>query len=102
MSSTTSKQKLSPTLYTHTGDAGTTSLAVGGKVAKTDPRIVAVGDVDELSSHIGLLAAQLPQDERAVLRQFQRRLFAIGAACRALTHLPISPPAPKWKTSSAP
>lgn len=92
MSSTTSKQKLSPTLYTHTGDAGTTSLAVGGKVAKTDPRIVAVGDVDELSSHIGLLAAQLPQDERAVLRQFQRRLFAIGARLSGIdtpTYFPI-------------
>lgn len=79
MSSTTSKQKLSSTLYTHTGDRGTTSLAVGGKVAKTDPRIVAVGDVDELSSHIGLLAARLPLEERPQLRQFQRRLFAIGA-----------------------
>ena len=44
-------------IYTKTGDKGTTSLASGQRVAKTDVRIEAYGTVDELNSWIGLLRA---------------------------------------------
>lgn len=44
-----------PKLYTYTGDDGTTSLIGGARVQKTDIRIVASGDIDELNAHIGLL-----------------------------------------------
>ena len=37
-------------VYTKTGDTGQTDLAFGGRVAKNDPRIQAVGDLDELKA----------------------------------------------------
>ena len=43
-------------VYTKTGDKGTTSLVGGRRVKKFDPRVEAYGTVDELNSHIGLLA----------------------------------------------
>jgi len=44
-------------IATRTGDAGSTGLGDGSRVSKADPRVVAMGDVDELNSAIGLLIA---------------------------------------------
>jgi len=41
-------------IATKTGDSGTTGLLFGARVSKTDFRIAAVGDIDELSAAIGL------------------------------------------------
>ena len=41
-------------IYTKTGDRGTTSLMNGISVSKSDDRIELLGTIDELSSHIGL------------------------------------------------
>ena len=46
-------------IYTKTGDRGTTSLVGGSRVAKDDKRVVAYGTIDELNSHIGLLAEMI-------------------------------------------
>ena len=46
-------------IYTKTGDGGTTSLVGGSRVDKDDVRVEAYGTVDELNSHIGLLAEML-------------------------------------------
>jgi cob(I)alamin adenosyltransferase len=46
-------------VYTRTGDNGTTSLVGGKRVKKYDTRVVAYGTVDELNSHIGLLAEMI-------------------------------------------
>ena len=46
-------------IYTRTGDSGTTGLGDGSRVAKDDLRIVALGDVDELNSCIGVLRSQI-------------------------------------------
>ena len=46
-------------IYTKTGDSGTTSLVGGSRVNKDDVRVEAYGTVDELNSHIGLLAEML-------------------------------------------
>ena len=43
-------------IYTKTGDSGTTSLVGGSRVSKDNVRVEAYGTVDELNSHIGLLA----------------------------------------------
>lgn len=46
-------------VYTKTGDKGTTSLVGGRRVKKSDLRVEAYGSVDELNSHLGLLATML-------------------------------------------
>ncbi|SPL71017.1 cob(I)yrinic acid a,c-diamide adenosyltransferase [Acinetobacter stercoris] len=46
-------------IYTRTGDAGTTGLGDGSRVAKDDLRIHALGDVDELNAIIGVLRSQI-------------------------------------------
>jgi cob(I)alamin adenosyltransferase len=67
-------------IYTKTGDAGETSLFDGTRVSKTDPRVVAYGDVDELQACIGMArAAGLPADLDEMCLALQRDLFALGA-----------------------
>jgi len=46
-------------IATKTGDTGTTGLLYGSRVSKTDKRIAAVGDIDELNAVIGLTKASL-------------------------------------------
>lgn len=46
-------------VYTKTGDKGTTSLIGGRRVKKCDQRVEAYGTVDELNSHIGMLAEMM-------------------------------------------
>jgi cob(I)alamin adenosyltransferase len=69
-------------IYTGTGDRGKTSLFSGERIAKSDDRIEAYGDVDELSSVIGVLISLLPKELehiQAELRQIQSDLFHMGA-----------------------
>ena len=40
-------------IYTRGGDKGETSLGDGSRVSKLDPRVTALGDVDELNSFVG-------------------------------------------------
>jgi cob(I)alamin adenosyltransferase len=66
-------------IYTRTGDAGETGLARGERVPKDGPRIEAIGAIDELNSHLGvLLCEQVSDDVRAVLTEAQHRLFDLG------------------------
>lgn len=46
-------------VYTKTGDKGTTSLVGGQRVLKCSARVEAYGTVDELNSHLGLLAVMM-------------------------------------------
>lgn len=68
-------------IYTRTGDAGRTRLSDNSVTAKTDPRVEAYGQVDELNSAIGLLLASYKLDEqaRAALAIIQNELFDLGA-----------------------
>ena len=68
-------------IYTRTGDTGTTGLASGERVAKTDPRIEAFGAIDETSSAVGLVLAEIDRDDsvRASLTRIQHDLFEVGA-----------------------
>ena len=71
-------------IYTKTGDAGQTSLVGGQRVPKNDPRIEALGAVDELNACVGLASVSCAQDERlsvlaAILRRVQHELFNLGS-----------------------
>ena len=68
-------------VYTRTGDSGTTSLVGGQRVPKNQIRIEAYGTIDELNSHIGIIAAYPTHDHRLsrMLQFIQHRLFNIGA-----------------------
>lgn len=67
-------------IYTKTGDKGTTALVGGTRVSKTDIRIEAYGEVDELNAYIGLLRDQpVNESRRAILKEIQDRLFTIGS-----------------------
>lgn len=66
-------------IATRTGDAGTTGLGDGSRCVKSSARIQALGDVDELNSHIGLLrTAGLPEAIDALLLRIQHDLFDLG------------------------
>lgn len=66
-------------IVTRTGDTGTTGLATGDRVAKSSARICAIGEVDELNCHIGLLLTQaLPLDVSKPLSRIQHELFNLG------------------------
>ena len=66
-------------IATRTGDDGTTGLGDGTRVPKSHGRIGAMGDVDELNSHIGVLLAEpLPGDVRDLLVTIQHELFNLG------------------------
>ena len=66
-------------IATRTGDNGTTGLGDNTRVSKNSLRVHAMGDVDELNSHIGvLLCEEMPADVRAVLVEIQHQLFNLG------------------------
>ncbi|WP_368640048.1 cob(I)yrinic acid a,c-diamide adenosyltransferase [Castellaniella ginsengisoli] len=65
---------------TRTGDDGTTGLGDKTRVPKDAPRIMALGDVDELNSAIGLWrTAPLPAEIDTLLDRIQHDLFDLGA-----------------------
>ncbi|MEO7115205.1 MAG: cob(I)yrinic acid a,c-diamide adenosyltransferase [Caldimonas sp.] len=66
-------------IATRTGDDGTTGLGDGTRVPKSDLRIHALGDVDELNSTLGVILAEpLPDDVRELLVVIQHELFNLG------------------------
>jgi cob(I)alamin adenosyltransferase len=74
-------------IYTRTGDSGDTALFDGTRVQKSNPRVAAYGDVDELNAWLGLIVSNLNDDDIAPkLRQIQRDLFAIGARLADPSH----------------
>jgi len=66
-------------IATRTGDDGTTGLGNNTRVPKNHLRVQAMGDVDELNSHIGLLLCEpLPEPVRELLVEIQHQLFNLG------------------------
>ena len=60
-------------IYTRGGDKGETSIGDGSRVPKTDPRIAAVGAVEELNAQLGLVDFGEP------VPRIQNELFDLGA-----------------------
>jgi cob(I)alamin adenosyltransferase len=66
-------------IATRTGDNGTTGLGDNTRVSKNSLRVHAMGDVDELNSHIGvLLCEDMPPGVRTLLVEIQHQLFNLG------------------------
>lgn len=66
-------------IYTRTGDAGTTGLGDGTRVAKNHLRVQAMGDVDELNAVIGVLLTEtMSQPVMDVMTRIQHDLFDLG------------------------
>ena len=66
-------------IATRTGDEGTTGLGNNQRVSKNSLRVHAMGDVDELNSHIGLLLCEkMPEDVCDLLVEVQHQLFNLG------------------------
>jgi cob(I)alamin adenosyltransferase len=68
-------------IYTRTGDDGTTALGDMSRAPKTDLRLAAYADTDEANSAIGVAVTmgQLPDDVAALLIRIQNELFDVGA-----------------------
>ncbi len=67
-------------IATRTGDDGTTSLLFNRRVAKTHPRVIASGAVDELSAALGLARATAadPETARLLLTEQQCLIGVMG------------------------
>ena len=66
-------------IATRTGDNGTTGLGDNTRVSKDNPRIHALGEVDEANSHIGLLMCEpMPAELHELLTDIQHQLFNLG------------------------
>jgi cob(I)alamin adenosyltransferase len=68
-------------VVTRGGDGGETSLGDGTRVAKSAPRVIAIGEVDEANAAIGVLRVHVRSDAAvdAMLARIQNDLFDLGA-----------------------
>ncbi|WP_394664220.1 cob(I)yrinic acid a,c-diamide adenosyltransferase [uncultured Sphingomonas sp.] len=66
-------------IYTRTGDEGTTGLVDGSRRSKADSRMVAIGEVDEANSAIGVALLSVDGSLAAQLTMIQNDLFDLGA-----------------------
>jgi cob(I)alamin adenosyltransferase len=66
-----------PPVSTGRGDDGTTTLLGSGRMGKDDPRIAALGDIDEASSFLGLARAESGEDLAGLLLEMQRLLYRV-------------------------
>jgi cob(I)alamin adenosyltransferase len=67
-------------IYTKTGDSGETALFGGGRVPKSDPRVAAYGEIDELNAWVGAVRARVADPEvQGALERVQQDLFVLGA-----------------------
>jgi cob(I)alamin adenosyltransferase len=82
-------------IYTRTGDGGRTRLGDMSETSKTDARLRAYADVDELNAHLGVVLATggLDDEVTAVLTHVQNDLFDVGAdLCTPVVPDPEYPP----------
>ena len=67
-------------IYTKFGDSGETALYGGTRLGKDDPRIEAIGTVDELNAYIGYAQTLIEDtDLFELMARVQNHLFDVGA-----------------------
>ena len=67
-------------IYTKTGDDGTTGLQGDKRILKSDPRIIAYGNIDEINSLLGVISSHgLDEDISKIFTRLQNELFVAGA-----------------------
>jgi len=67
-------------IYTKTGDDGNTGLQGNFRIAKSHPRIISYGTVDEANAALGMvLTNSLDDDITKILTDIQNDLFLVGA-----------------------
>jgi len=74
-------------IYTRTGDDGTTGLVDGSRIAKSDPLMAAIGDVDEANCAIGVARAALECVYGATISASLKQSPATGAVGGMLSHI---------------
>lgn len=80
-------------IYTKVGDQGSTRQASGKMVTKDDAQIVALGNIDELQSYLGVVIANLSSNcdpLKVPLQHLQRRLYILEAYIAIEDHCEIS------------
>jgi cob(I)alamin adenosyltransferase len=71
-------------IVTRTGDDGRTSLGDGAIAHKAEPRVQAIGDIDEANACLGLTRLDAPRDLSDMLLHLQNDLFDLGADIAAV------------------
>ncbi len=81
-------------IYTRAGDSGSTRLATGAPVSKTDLRVAAYGEIDETNAAIGVARLATAEDHvlDPILARIQNDLFDLGADL-------ATPPTPEGRTA---
>lgn len=70
-------------IYTRSGDAGTTALGNGDRVAKHNARVESYGTCDELNCFVGVARLEAQDETDTALSRIQNDLFDLGAdLCR--------------------
>ena len=67
-----------PSITTCTGDSGTSSLAFGPRISKSDEIFELIGNLDELNSSLGICACYCVPDIAAKLQIIQKMIFSIS------------------------
>ncbi|WP_353094450.1 cob(I)yrinic acid a,c-diamide adenosyltransferase [Tissierella praeacuta] len=66
------------TIYTKTGDKGTTSLFDNKRVSKDDIRVESYGTVDELGTFLGLAKNYVDDEMYDIIQSIQNKLFTVA------------------------
>ena len=73
-------------VYTRSGDKGQTALIGGARVSKSNIRLQALGDIDELNARLGLIKEELNSKTQKlfeVIEYLQQELFDLGSLLAA-------------------